>query len=111
MKRSPNALLLLIFLVLGFQNGSAAAQTDQNAGGRKIVNRVVPLYPPIARSMNLSGTVKLEAFVLPNGSVKSVQVRGGNPLLAQAAETAVHEWKWEKTDHDSYELVEFKFNP
>jgi TonB family protein len=111
MKQSPITLALLSLLLFGIQNRSAAAQSDQNTGGRKIVNRVVPAYPPVARSMNLSGTVKLEALVLPNGNVKSVQVKGGNPLLVQAAQNAVHDWKWEKTDHDSIELVEFKFNP
>ena len=61
--------------------------------------------------MNLSGTVKLEALVLANGNVKSVQVKGGNPLLAQAAQLAIQSWKWEKAERDSTEQVEFRFNP
>ena len=76
-----------------------------------MVNRVVPAYPAIARSMNLSGAVKLEVLVQPNGSVKLMQVKGGNPLLAQSAQSAVHGWKWEKADHETTELVEFHFNP
>lgn len=65
----------------------------------------------MARTMNLSGTVKLEALVLADGKAKSVQVKGGNPLLAQAAQNAVLQWKWEKSEHESTEAIEFKFNP
>ena len=61
--------------------------------------------------MNLTGTVKLAAFVLANGNVKSIDVKGGNPLLAQSAQRAVQEWRWEKADHDSTEEVEFRFHP
>jgi hypothetical protein len=43
--------------------------------------------------------------------VKSVQVKGGNPLLAQSAQNAVREWRWAKADHDSTETLEFKFMP
>ena len=111
MKRSPGLLVLLSVLLFTFRTGPATAQTDESTSDRKVVNKVVPPYPAIARSMNLSGTVKLEAYVLANGSVKAVQVKGGNPLLVQSAQRAVQDWKWEKTDHESTEQVEFRFHP
>src|ERR1041385_3141233 len=111
MRRFPLFFALLLLLMIPFRAGIAAAQADQTTGTRKIVNKVVPGYPAMARSLNLSGTVKLEVLVLANGTVKSINVKGGNPLLVQAAQTAVHDWKWEKTEHDSTELVEFRFNP
>jgi outer membrane biosynthesis protein TonB len=55
--------------------------------------------------------VKLEALVLANGTVKSIQVKGGNPLLAQAAQNAVREWKWAKAERESTEVLEFRFRP
>lgn len=93
---------------------SADAQTAQSADNpsvRKVINKVVPAYPNMARSLNLSGTVRLEALVLANGKVKSIEVKGGNPLLAQAAQNAVREWRWAKAEHQSTETVEFKFMP
>ena len=111
MKRSPFLLVLLALVLSAFQNGTAAAQDEETAGSRKVVAKVVPKYPDIARSMNLTGTVKLAAVVLANGTVKSVEVKGGNPLLVQSAQRAVQEWKWEKADHDSTEDVEFRFHP
>lgn len=65
----------------------------------------------MARTLSLAGTVRLEVLVLSNGTVKTVQVKGGNPLLARAAQDAVQGWKWEKSEHDTTELVEFKFAP
>ena len=106
MRRSLLVLLLTSFLV-GLPLKSGLAQES----ARKITNKVVPMYPLVARNLNLSGTVKLEAVVLANGDLKSVQVKGGNPLLVQSAQGAVHEWKWEKTDHETVEMVEFHFHP
>jgi len=111
MKRSTFLLVLLALVLSAFQIGTATAQDEEISGSRKVVAKVVPKYPDIARSMNLTGTVKLAALVLANGTVKSVEVKGGNPLLVQSAERAVQAWKWEKADHDSTEDVEFRFHP
>lgn len=88
-----------------------SAQSSENPSGRKVINKVVPVYPSTARSMSLVGTVKLDALVLANGTVKSVHVKGGNPLLAQAAQNAVREWKWVKAERESTETLEFRFTP
>jgi TonB family protein len=79
--------------------------------GRKIVNKAPPQYPTLARSMNIHGVVKLEALVEPNGTVKSVEVKGGHPLLTQSAVTAVGHWKFEPAPHETKELIEIKFDP
>lgn len=111
MKRSPLLLALLALVLSVFQIGLASAQDEETTGSRKVVARVVPKYPEIARSMNLTGAVKLAAIVQANGTVKSIEVKGGNPLLAQSAQRALQEWKWEKADRDSTEEVEFRFHP
>ena len=67
--------------------------------------------PPVARSMNLSGSVKLEIVVAPNGSVKSIQVVGGSPVFSQAAESALRAWRWEKGDRETTEHLEVRFKP
>lgn len=61
--------------------------------------------------MNIRGTVKVEARVAPNGVVKSVEVKGGHPLLTQSAVTAVGHWKFEAAPHESKELIEIRFDP
>jgi TonB family protein len=84
----------------------------QNAveSGRKVVVKTPPIYPTLARSMNIHGVVKVEAQVAPNGTVKNVEVKGGHPLLTQSAVTAVGHWKFEPASHETKELVEIKFD-
>ncbi|MGD1022867.1 MAG: energy transducer TonB [Candidatus Sulfotelmatobacter sp.] len=82
---------------------------DHAEGGRKILVRVAPQYPPMARSMNIQGVVKADVLVAPNGTVKSVEIKGGHPLFVQSAQNALHEWKWEPAPHESHEIIELKF--
>jgi TonB family protein len=61
--------------------------------------------------MHISGNVRLEAVVAPNGSVKAVEVRGGHPVLALSAQAAVRDWKYEAGPRETRETVEVKFTP
>jgi len=61
--------------------------------------------------MNLKGVVRIEAIVGPNGVVKSVEVKGGHPMLVQAAESAIQKWKWEPETHETKEPIEVDFDP
>jgi len=101
-------LLAAIFVVL-FPTPSQAQ--DAAEGVRKILVKTPAVYPTLARSMNIHGVVKVEALVLPNGTVKSVEVKGGHPLLTQSAVTAVGHWKFEPATHESKEPIEIKFDP
>jgi outer membrane biosynthesis protein TonB len=60
--------------------------------------------------MNIKGTVKMVVVVEPNGSPKSIQVKGGNPVLVQSAEKALHDWKWEPAVHTTSEVVDIRFD-
>ena len=75
---------------------------------RKIKTRVSPQYPELARRMNVTGAVKLEVTVAANGQVKSVKPIGGHPLLIDAAETAVRQWRFEPGP-ENIEIVEIRF--
>jgi TonB family protein len=79
---------------------------------RKITKKVMPIYSLIAKKARLTGTVKMLALVSPNGTVKSVQILGGNPLFVAAAEDAVKQWKFEVAPKETTEPVALKFeNP
>ena len=49
---------------------------------RRAKTKVQPTYPELAHKMNISGTVKIEVAVAPNGTVKEARVVGGHPVLA-----------------------------
>jgi protein TonB len=72
---------------------------------------VAPEYPEIARKMGLTGSVKLELVIAPNGTVKDTKVIGGHPILVNAAVDAVKKWRFESASADTTKTVEFKFEP
>ena len=90
---------------------SSFAQQETPESKRKVVSRVIPVYPGLARNMNLRGAVRVDALVEPNGTVKSVEVKGGHPIFTQAAESAVRKWKWEPAARETRELIEVRFDP
>lgn len=77
--------------------------------GRKVKDRVLPVFPELARRMNLKGAVKIEALVAPNGRVKSTKVVGGNPVLVMAAQSAVERWRFEPAAQETTETIELLF--
>jgi len=93
--------------------GVAIAQTQDSSKPleRKIVQRTMPRYPEIARRANLAGTVKVMAVVSPDGKVTAVQPMGGSPVLLQAAEDAVSQWKFAPAGGESSQVIELHFNP
>jgi outer membrane biosynthesis protein TonB len=105
--RQGAVLLLLLAATSVFPSFSRAQ--DSAATPRKIVLKTEPTVSALARSMHIQGIVKLEVLIAPNGSVKSMDVKGGHPLLVQSAENAVGHWKFEAAPHESKELIELKF--
>jgi protein TonB len=68
-----------------------------NVQAARLVNRVQPLDPPLARQTRISGTVKLHAIIGKNGAVEQLQVVSGHPLLVQSALDAVRQWRYQPT--------------
>jgi periplasmic protein TonB len=62
-----------------------------------LVNKVQPVYPPLARQTRISGTVRLHAIIAKNGSVEQLEVISGHPLLVRAAMDAVQQWRYKPT--------------
>ena len=93
MWRISNVYLLMAALV--FSHPLSAGQQTEPDGTRKVLSRVLPAYPELARRTNVSGTVKLDALVASDGKVKATEVIGGNPILVQAAVDAVRKWRFE----------------
>lgn len=60
---------------------------------KKLVD-VRPVYPEIARSARVEGTVILEAVLDRTGRVSQVRVAKSSPLLDQAAIDAVRQWQY-----------------
>lgn len=89
----------------------ACSLSAQDLDSRKALFKPTPRYPEVARRMSLSGTVKVEITVAPNGEVKNANVIGGHPVLVDAALEAVKRWKYEPAKAESVITVQFNFHP
>jgi protein TonB len=95
-------------LLLGASGFSQTGITDESK--RKVKSKTLPVYPELARRMNVSGKVKIEIVVAPDGHVKSTRVVGGHPLLVQTCQDAVKEWKFVPMSEETTQIVEFEFH-
>jgi len=89
----------------------AFAQTTVEEGKRKVKTKVTPSVPELARRMNITGKVKIEVVIAPDGHVKSSRAMGGHPVLVQTCQDAVKEWKFEPAPEETTQVVEFDFKP
>ncbi len=105
-----HALAVGVLLLGGWAAISAPLAWGQEVN-RKIKIRVAPVYPEIARRMNISGVVKIQVTVATNGTVKSAKLVGGHPVLVNAALDAVKKWRFEAGPEESAGIVEFRFDP
>jgi TonB family protein len=104
--------LTTVFLVLLMAAASPAFAQDSDPSNhaREVVHKVAPIYPDLARRLQISGVVKLRATVAPNGSVKLIEPLGGHPVLMKAAQEAVTKWKYAPTPEETREVIEVLFN-
>ena len=114
MKAKKRLLGLGLAVILG---GSLAAAPRTNAqensaesAKRKVKTKTVPEYPDLARQMNATGKVKIEATIAADGRVTNTKVVGGSPLLIGAAQDAMRKWRFEPAAKESVEVVEFDFS-
>ena len=84
--------------------------TEMTGNERRLVRRVKPEYPDTLRHMGIGGNVRLELTIAPQGTVETVAVRGGNPILAEAAVKAVRQWVYEPGARTKME-VNILFDP
>jgi len=103
-------VLVLFLLFLTFFGPSQMAQSQQSANSRRITRQIAPVYPDVAKKINLGGTVKVIAVVGADGDVKWVEPVGGSPVLLKAAQDAVAKWKY-APGGESRESVELHFTP
>ncbi|HXZ11034.1 MAG TPA: energy transducer TonB [Candidatus Sulfotelmatobacter sp.] len=104
------SLGLLLLCVAALQIPTYGQESSPQSTGRAVVTKIEPAYPALAKQYHLSGKVKIEVAVLPNGRVKEAKVLGGSPLLASASLVAAKEFKYEAAPKETLETIEFNFH-
>ena len=63
----------------------------------KLVKKVIPEYPALAKTARLSGVVHLLGVIAKDGTIQNLQLISGHPILAGAALAAVRQWAYQPT--------------
>jgi len=106
--RRAGSLIVAMALCAGLFAWTGRAQAGERAE-RKAVAKAPAIYPEVAKRYHIRGVVKLEVVVREDGSVKSTNVLGGNPVLIDAATDAVRRWRFEAASHETVEAVQVRF--
>jgi TonB family protein len=102
-RRHIYALALAVLISMGFSQGQTTSfqQADKgtvtvqpNNAEKNLIKKITAVYPPLAKQVRLQGTVKLQVVISTTGTIESVKVLSGPPLLAQAAVDAVKQWQY-----------------
>lgn len=82
------------------QSGPAPVQQVRVSGAlqaARLIHRVEPVYPILARQARVSGTVELAGVIGTNGQIRELRVLNGPALLVQTALDAVRQWIYQPT--------------
>jgi protein TonB len=72
-------------------------KVSEGVQAARLIHRVMPVYPYIAKHAGVQGEVKLRALIGRDGTVSEVVLLSGNPLLVRAATDAVQQWRYQPT--------------
>ena len=59
-----------------------------------LVHKVLPTYPPLARTARIQGQVVLQAVISKQGVIENLRLLNGHPMLVPAAIDAVRQWRY-----------------
>ena len=105
MLQFPVMLKRLIVPLLMMSIASAAdspKRIDQKAADQNLINKVEPSVPPLAKTLEIGGSVALDITISPEGKVSSVAVLSGHPMLAPAFVDAVKKWEYKPFIQDGH---------
>ncbi len=84
---------------------------ESNGGERKLIRRVEPDYPETLKRLGIGGMVRLRTTISAKGNVEDVDLLGGNPILGEAAISAVKQWVYAAGHSRSTIEVNIPFDP
>jgi TonB family protein len=96
----------LLALALGL--GVANLQAQES---RKAVSNPSPTYPEVAKKLHLVGTVKVQIVIAADGRIKEKNFIGGHPILVNAVDETLKNWKYAPSGAETTTQLEFNFHP
>ncbi len=72
-------------------------QVESTVQAANLIKKVIPIYPQIARSARIQGTVRFTAQIGKDGRILNLKFMSGPPVLVDSASTAVKQWVYRPT--------------
>ncbi len=88
MRLSGGTLFLVAVLATNYTPLAAqqiSSSDSRSKGEAVMISAFNPTYPPLARQANITGDVELKLEIRKDGSIQTVSVVSGHPMLTQAA--------------------------
>jgi TonB family protein len=95
-------LLLMASIALA---ADSPKRIEQKAADQNLINKVEPSVPPLAKTLEIGGTVALDITISPEGKVSSVKVLSGHPMIAPAFVDAVKKWQYKPFIQDGHGIA------
>ena len=111
--RACCAILTCLLILPAVLTLTSSAQTGEKAekASRKLIYKVDPDYPWDLKRAHIGGVVRMVVIVTPRGTIDSISVIGGNPVLVETAQRAVKKWQYAPADTESIIHVNVNFDP
>jgi protein TonB len=68
-----------------------------NVQAANLIKKITPVYPALAKSARIQGTVRFTAIIGKDGTIQNLQLVSGHPMLVQSATEAVKQWVYRPT--------------
>jgi len=107
-RRKKVSILGGTMLAVALSLGGASLHAQE---GRKAVSNPAPVYPEMAKRMHLTGVVKVQVVIGADGRIKEKNFIGGHPVLVNAVEETLKNWKYAPASGETTTQLEFNFRP
>jgi protein TonB len=77
--------------------GPKQIKVGGNVQAANLLKKITPLYPALAKSARIQGTVRFTAIIGKDGTIQNLQLISGHPMLVQSATDAVKQWIYKPT--------------
>ena len=78
---------------------------------RKVLDQPKPRYPEVAKTLRLSGTVKVQVTIGADGQIKETKVLGGHPIFVDVTLDTLKKWRYAPGPTETTAQLEFNFRP
>lgn len=102
LEKKIGELIIVVSLLFSISLAQTGKTSDAEIAVRKsgvaleqeAIEKVEPVFPPIAKAARASGEVKVEVTIDKAGKVISARILSGHPLLRDSALVAARQWKF-----------------